>query len=291
MQKFIIKTFVLTLFLGGNLMPVFAIDTHYYGQTDSDIVSEIPYGNNKEAGHYVQSDDAKIYYEVYGKGEPVLVLHRGGVGCTYEMGRFIDELSKNYIVIAPSTRGQGKSEIGTKPITYVNKANDMLAVLNTVTKKPVIILGFSDGAYTAYKIATMYPDKVKKIVAIGAGENIPALRKIPLYTLEDLAKGDKRFIDEKIALCPEPDKLNDFLKRYFTFFNNELISKDLFNSIKCPVLIISGELDQNAPIDTIINTYKMIPNSQLSIIANAGHPCFITNFDAVWANIKLFLEK
>lgn len=263
MNKLIMKMLVLTLLIGGNFMatPCFAVDAHYFGQTDSDIVSVMPYGNNEKAGHYVKSDDAKIFYEVYGKGEPVLVLHGGGVGCTYEMGRFIDELSKNYMVIAPSTKGQGKSEIGTKPITYVNKTNDIMAVANEVTKKPMIILGFSDGAYTAYKIASMYPKQVKKVIAIGAGENIPALRKILLSTLDDLAKGDKRFVDEKIALCPEPDRLNNFLKRYFSFFNNELISKDLFNSIKCPVLVISGELDQNAPLDTIINAYKMIPNA------------------------------
>lgn len=87
---------------------------HYFTQGKNDIVSKIPYGNNQNAGKYVQADDAKIYYEVYGKGAPFLVLHGGGVGCTYEMGRFIDELSKNYLVIAPSTRGHGKSEIGTK---------------------------------------------------------------------------------------------------------------------------------------------------------------------------------
>ncbi|MGN0847546.1 MAG: alpha/beta fold hydrolase [Kiritimatiellia bacterium] len=293
MDRFITHVFGLMLLIGVNFtaIPSYAVGVHYFGQTATDIVSEIPYGNNEAAGQYVTSDDARIYYEVYGRGEPVLVLHGGGVGCTYEMGRFIDELSKTNMVIAPSTRGQGKSEIGAKPITYANKANDMMAVVNQVTEKPVTILGFSDGAYTAYKIASMYPNRVKKIVAIGAGENIPALRKIPLSTLEELAKEDKRFIDENIARCPEPDRLQDFLNRYFFFFNHELISKELFGSIRCPVLVISGERDQNAPLDTILNAYKMIPDAQLAIIAGAPHPVFITNFDAVWANIRPFLDK
>lgn len=269
----------------------FASNVHYFGQTENDIVSQISYGNNKEVGNYVKSDDANIYYEVYGNGEPILVLHGGGFGCTYEMGRFIDLLSKNYQVIAPSTRGQGKSEIGTKPITYKQKADDMIAVVNKVTDKSIIILGFSDGGYTAYKIASLYPDRVKKIISIGAGENIPATRKFIQVKLEDIAKYDKRFVDEKIALCPEPAKLQDFLDRYFEFFNNELISKELFNSIKCPVLVIGGELDANAPLDSIINAYKMIPNAQLAIIANAPHQAFITNFDAVWANIRPFLDN
>lgn len=267
------------------------LNVHYFGQTDSDVVSSTPYGNNSEAGRFVKSDDALIYYETYGSGEPVVVLHGGGVGCVYEMGRFIDELRKEYLVIAPSTRGQGKSEIGVRPITYEQKANDITAAINATTDKPVTILGFSDGAYTAYKIASMYPDRVKKVIAIGAGENIPSLRKIPLSSLEQLAKIDSRFIKEKIALCPEPEKLQDFLDRYYTFFNQELISKELFGSIQCPVLVLAGELDRNAPLDTVINAYKMIPRAQLAIIANGEHPVFIKNFDAVWISVKQFLDE
>ena len=270
--------------------PAYSQGVHYFGQTDQDTVSQVPYGNNAAAGHFVKAGDARIYYEVYGKGEPVLVLHGGGVGCTYEMGRFIDELAKDHLVIAPSTRGHGKSEIGVKPITYAQKAEDMMAAVNQVTKKPMVILGFSDGAYTAYKIAAMYPDRVRKIVAIGAGENVPGLRKIPMAKLADFAALDKRFIDEKVALCPEPDKLQDYLDRYFAFFNQETISKVLFSSIKCPVLLIAGEKDANAPLDTVISAYKMMPNAQLAIIANAPHQAFITNFEAVWANVKPFLK-
>ena len=288
MKKFI----YLLLFFALCHVQSYGADVHYFGQTQDDTVSEINYGNNLSAGHYVKADDALIYYEVYGNGsEAVLILHGGGVGCTYEMGRFIDELSKNYTVIAPSTRGHGKSGIGTKEITYEQKADDMMATVNQVTKKPIIILGFSDGAYTAYKIAAMYPNKVKKVIAIGAGENISALRKIPLNTLDDLAKFDERFIKEKIALCPEPDKLQNFLNEYYTFFNNELISRNIFSKIKCPVLLISGELDQNAPLDTVISAYKMILNAQIAIIANAPHQVFITNFDAVWSNIVPFLNN
>ncbi len=285
------KKFILCLFLLSVGASAFAHDTHYFMQGEKDIVSATPYGNNPAAGKYVSVGDTKIYYEVYGKGEPLLVLHGGGVGCTYEMGRFIDELSKDYMVIAPSTRGQGKSGIGTKEITYEQKAKDIMAAVNKVTKKPMIILGFSDGAFTAYKIASMYPKRVKKIVAIGAGELDPATHQFPVLTLDALAQYDKRFIEEKKALSPEPEKLPDFLNRYYAFFNSVKVGKELFSSIKCPVLLIAGELDANAPLDTVISAYKMLPNAQLAIIANAPHQAFIVNYDAVWANIKPFLNS
>ncbi len=283
---------LLLTFLSVALLATFtyAHDTHYFMQGKEDIVSATPYGNNPAAGKYVSVGDTKIYYEVYGKGEPLLVLHGGGVGSTYEMGRFIDELSKNYMIIAPSTRGQGKSGIGTKPITYEQKAKDMMTVVNKVTQKPMIILGFSDGAFTAYKIASMYPKRVKKIVAIGAGELDPATHQFTVLTLDTLAQYDKNFIEEKKALCPEPEKLPNFLSRYYAFFNSVKVGKDLFSSIKCPVLLIAGELDANAPLDTVISAYKMFPNAQLAIIANAPHQAFIVNYEAVWANIKPFLN-
>ena len=57
-----------------------------------------------------------------------------------------------------SIGGHGRSEIGHSPLTYEQKAQDMLAVMNVVTNEPAILLGFSDGAYTAYKVASMYPE-------------------------------------------------------------------------------------------------------------------------------------
>ena len=88
-------------------------------QPTSYVGSSVQYGNNTSAGHYAQADDAKIYYEVYGEGSPIIVLHGGGVGCTYEMGQFIDSLSQTNKVIAISTRGHGRSEIGTKPVSVI----------------------------------------------------------------------------------------------------------------------------------------------------------------------------
>ena len=82
------------------------------------------------------------------------------MGTPYEMGQMIDNLRKNYQVIVVSTRGHGRSEIGHSELTYEQKANDMLAVIKEVTDEPAVLLGFSDGAYTAYKVASMYPECV-----------------------------------------------------------------------------------------------------------------------------------
>lgn len=249
---------------------------------------KIDYGNNQSTGNYVQAGDAKLYYEVYGEGEPIILLHGGIMGYIDEMAGFIEKLKPNYQVIAVATRGHGKSEIGTAKITYELKANDVMAVINAVTKDSVIILGFSDGAYTGYKTASMYPNRVKRMVAIGAGEQTPGLRKVnfngPIFDPTN------EIWTQKKKLMPEPGRLVDFWGDMEQFYNSMRADKALFNSIKCPTLVLSGELDRNAPLATVIATYQMIPDSQLAIIPNTGHVVFLQNFEAVWACIGPFLR-
>jgi esterase/lipase len=199
----------------------------------------IPYGNNPKAGHYVMAGDAKIYYEVYGKGKPFVLLHGGVFGSTYEMAQFIDSLSQTNQVIAISTRGHGKSEIGSTPVTYEQKANDVYAVIQAVTNDSVTVLGFSDGAYTGYKLASLYPTRVRKLVAIGAGEQVPGLRKVILDTKEAFSL-DSLYWKQQLALMPEPEKLAEYWTKLAYFYNHMTASKELFASIHCPVLVLSG---------------------------------------------------
>ncbi len=90
---------------------------------------------------------------------------------------------------------------------------------------------------------------------------------------------------------PQPERIEDFWKDMANFYNTMVASKELFSTIKCPVLVMAGELDRNAPLPTVINAYNMIPHSQLSIIPNAGHTVFLENFAAVWTSMVPFLKE
>ncbi|MCB0044524.1 MAG: alpha/beta hydrolase [Caldilineaceae bacterium] len=259
-------------------------------QTAPSPAGAIQYGNNPQAGRYADAGDEKIYYELYGQGEPLVVLHGGNLGSTYEMAGFIDKLSESYQVIAISTRGHGKSEIGSVPFTLEQRANDALAVINAVTKENVTVLGFSDGAYSGYMLAGMYPDRVKKLVAIGAGEMRPGPSTFNL-TSESVFSLDRPYWEQQLTLMPEPHRADEFFAKMSDFYNQLTASKELFHSIQCPVLVVVGERDQNAHLSTVIAAYYMIPNSQLAIIPNTTHTVFLENFPAVWASINPFLEE
>ena len=251
--------------------------------------SSIPYGNNEKAGHYVKANDAKLYYEVYGEGKPLLILHGGGLGSPYELGEFIDKFRIEYKVIVFVTRGHGRSEMGTLPFTYEQKATDIIAVLDKVTKEPVSVFGFSDGAYSAYKLAEMFPERVERIVSIGAG----IVKKgdfQPDMKVEDMEKIDEKFIKQLKMLSPHPERLQEFFTKYMQFWHNLEIGIELFGAIKCPVLLIVGDEDDHATIDSVIKAFEMIPNSRICIVPKAWHTVFLDNPEITWTATHQFLK-
>ena len=258
-------------------------------QSEPSPATAVPYGNNPKAGHYLKAGDARIYYEVYGRGKPVVVLHGGIVGSTYEMGQFIDSLSRSFQVIAVSTRGHGKSEMGSQMPTYERKAEDVNAIINPVTKDSVTVLGFSDGAYTGYFLAASHPEKVRKLIAVGAGEWKQGFRTFN-NTRKGLFSMDSLYFKQQLALMPEPKRFDEWLVTLNKYYNSLNIGKETLGAIRCPVLVMAGELDQNAPLKTVIAAYGMLPKAQLSIIPNAPHPAFLVNFPAVWASMTPFLK-
>jgi pimeloyl-ACP methyl ester carboxylesterase len=254
------------------------------------VVYKTPYGNNPKAGHYVQADDAKIYYEVYGKGKPIVLLHGGLFGSTVEMTNFIEKLKKTNQVIAISTRGHGKSGLGKNPLTLEQRATDAMAVINAVTKDSVTVIGFSDGGYAAYQLGAMFPDRVKKMVVMGAGELYPGVREFN-FTAKQAMEMDKPFIEQQLKLMPEPNRLEEMFAQVCACYNKATVSKVLLSSIKCPVLVMAGDNDGGNPIERVVSAARYIPKHQISIIPNTGHGCFLENFEAAWASIAPFLKN
>ncbi|WP_158608833.1 alpha/beta fold hydrolase [Neisseria chenwenguii] len=271
--------------------PVRAETVRYFGQTAQSYQSTVPYGNNPASGRYADADDTKIYYETYGTGKPVVVLHGGIVGSIAEMGQLIDRLAENRRVIAVSTRGHGKSAAGTVPPGYPRKAADVAAVLKQENiSEPVDLIGFSDGAYTAYHFAAAYPEKTGKTVAIGAGVWKRGWRSFDM-TLADLQKTDAAYWAQQMKIRPRANRTGQWLRQTTAYYNGVEVNTDLFAKIRTPVLLLAGEKDANAPLDTVIAAYKALPDARLGIIAGQPHSVLQSNFAAAWAMIKPFLSE
>jgi pimeloyl-ACP methyl ester carboxylesterase len=252
----------------------------------------VPYGNNPQAGHYVDVGDAKLYYEIYGSGKPLVLLHGGVYGYIDEFQSFIQKLAPTYQVICIATRGHGKSEIGKAPFTYAQRAEDAYKVIKTITKDSVIVLGFSDGAYSALKLAALHPELVSKLIAIGAGDYPLSNHKNKFnYNPEGLMKADSAFFASRRALMPEPERWREDLAKMNKMYNEDSVSMETFKKIACPALVMVGDRDDYIATEDAVRCAKAIRNAELSVIAGCHHVVFFCNFPAVWESIRPFLSE
>lgn len=199
------------------------------------FIEEDTYGNSSKTGKYANVNGIKIYYEEYGEGEPLLLLH-GNSQSVNAFEKQIPELSKNFHVIAVDTRGQGKSSEDGKTYSYDLFAEDMNALLDQLHLDSVNILGWSDGGNTGLIMAMAYPKKVKRLVTMGANVFIDktvvdrsifkTIRKEIKELEDDSTYSGKNRRRLGILLLTEPNHTFDELK-----------------SIQCPVLVIAGEKD------------------------------------------------
>lgn len=206
-------------------------------------------------------DDATIYYEVYGTGRPLLLLHGNNQsGRVFE--KQIDELSEHFTVIVPDTRGHGNStDESTGPLTYELFAADMVKLLDHLNLKNADILGWSDGGITGLIMAIKYPGYVNKLAIMGANLSPDGLKDIVFRDVGELI-GD---------LEASSDPGAPARKRIYELILNEphLTNKDL-QQIEAPVLVMAGQNDIVWEMHTS-QIAENIPNARLTIFSNAGH--------------------
>jgi pimeloyl-ACP methyl ester carboxylesterase len=251
----------------------------------------VQYGFNDEVGKYFDmGNNTQLYYEVYGEGEPLLMLHGGVYGYINEFEYLIPKLAEKYQVICLATRGHVKSDIGTEPLTYEQRSNDAYKMIQHLGLEKVTVIGFSDGGHSAFKLATMYPDVVEKMVVMGAADNSVVDRSEPYaYTEEMLMSEAGDYFKGRLENMPEPERWGECLEMLNDLYNNSVTGKETFEKIKCPVLLMNGEGDSHASPEATLAAHRHIPQSSLSIIPGCGHVIFYCNFPAVWESMKPFL--
>jgi len=220
-----------------------------------------PYQDNSIDRNVVDLGDAAIYYEMYGNGEPLLLLHGNNQsGKVFE--KQVDELSQQFKVIVPDTRGHGNStDQSTVPLTYQLFADDMVKLLDSLELKNVNILGWSDGGITGLIMAMKYPEYVKRLAIMGANLSPDGLK--------DIVFRDVRELIADLEVSSEPGA--PARKRIYELILNEPhVSAADLQKIEAPVLVMAGQNDIVWETHTA-QIAESIPNSQLTIFSKAGH--------------------
>ncbi len=251
----------------------------------------VSYGYNNEVGKYFNvGNNTNLYYEIYGEGTPLLILHGGVFGYIDEFEYLIPKLVDKYQVICLATRGHVKSDIGTEPFTYEQRANDAYKLIKLLDLDKVTVIGFSDGGFAAYKLAAIHPEVVEKMIVMGAGDDPPKDEPgTSSYSADSLMKKYSDYFKKRVANMPEPDRWNESLSMLNDLYNKSFVSEETFKKIQCPVLVMSGDADEFSNPEECTAAHRFLPDSQLSIIPGCGHVILYCNFPAVWASMKIFL--
>lgn len=226
-----------------------------------------PYGNNKEAGKYARVNGTKLYYEEYGTGEPLLIIHSCGTDIK-AMEYQIDFFRNNYRVIAVDSRGQGKSKLKTNDLTYDLMAKDLEALVKHLKLNTVNILGWSDGGIIALKMGINNNINIKKIISMGANLR-PDTTAINTWAYKQV----REMHAENLKKANSGDKSKDWKKELQLdnlLLNQPNISHKDLAKIKAPVLVMVGDNDiiKN---EHAVEIFNHIPKSQLCIMPGRNH--------------------
>jgi pimeloyl-ACP methyl ester carboxylesterase len=224
----------------------------------------VKYGDNAAAGRTFVHDGVRLYFEVYGAGEPLLMVHGNG-GSIADMGAQIAHFRRRHQVIAMDSRDQGKSADSPDKITYEKMTDDLAALIDYLKLGPVNVLGWSDGGIEGLLLGIRHPQKVKKIIAMAANLNPSEQAVYP-----DVLRVVKSMVDAIPAEARQTPHGRRELKVTGMMLEEPHIELEALAGITAPTLVIAGDHDLIRDEHTIA-IFQQIPNSQLAILPNATH--------------------
>jgi len=256
-----------------------------------------------QAGHRVNVNGMRMYYEVSGSGSPLVVLH-GSYMNIREMGTIIPKLARTHQVYALEFQGHGRTTDIDRPITYQNLADDVAAFMNAVDLQKADIFGYSMGAIAGLQLAIRHPEKVNKLVFAGGAYDFAGWQPefkalIPKQTVEMMLQTP--FAKEYPKLAANPKGFPELARKVIALQNEPMAWETDVRALKLPVLIIGGDAD-GATLEHYVQMFRLLgggaigdmgkalPASRLAIMPATSHTAIITQTDLLLAYIEPFLK-
>ncbi len=232
----------------------------------------IPYGNNPSAGKYYNVRGFKMYCEVYGEGQPLLMIHGNG-GSMAAFSKNVPYFSKKYKVILADSRAQGKSIDSRDSLSFEMMADDFAVLLDSLHVDKSYVIGWSDGGINALLLAMRHPEKVIKLASSGANLWPDSTAENP----RDWKNEQQDYNSSKNKIWPTAKEKNDW-KIFMLDWLQPNITLSALKSIRCPSLIICGDHDMIRPEHTLL-IYQNIPGANLWVLPKSGHATLMEHAD------------
>ena len=254
-------------------------------------------------GKRVDINGMKMYYEVSGAGEPLVILH-GAYMNIPSMGGIIPRLAKTHKVYAIEFQGHGRTTDIDRPITYQNLADDVAAFMDSVGLTKADVFGYSMGAQAGLQLAIRHPDRVNKLVLASAAYDLrgwqPAYTAvIPQMTVEMILSMPMAADYKKLA--PDTSAFPELVRKLIALEKEPMAWEQDVRQVKTPVLLIAGDADV-ATLEHEVSLFRLLggggmgdmgqplPASRMAILPATSHTAVITQVDRLHSFIEPFLK-
>lgn len=269
------------------------------------FLSGVVSAQQKPTTGYAPVNGLKMYYEIHGSGEPVVLLHGAFMAISGEWNDWINELAKTRKVIAIDMQGHGRTADIKRDITYENLSDDVAALLDYLKIERADIIGYSLGAGTAMMTAIRHPEKVRKVVSISH----PIRRDGWVKEANDAWPNFNAEMFKGTPAETEREKLNPVPGSFMDLFNHIKAAAmrpydfgaDKFAATKAPMFFIHGDVD-GVRFDHIAEMYRLKgggnihgdmqprPESRLAILPNTTHVTLMNRMTIIVPMIIDFLD-
>ena len=252
---------------------------------------------------YAPVNGIKVYYEIYGEGKPIILLHGAFYTIDMNWGELIPELSKTRKVIAIEMQGHGHSPFSDRKLSITTLASDVEKVMDYLKIDSADVAGYSMGGSVAYQFAVQSPKRLRKLVIISSTYKTNGWLPVVNGAFKDFKA---EFFDNTPlqtgydAVAPDKTKWRKFLEQMFVFAQEPFnVGDSNIAKISAPVLIISGDNDGLDKIE-LMKTYQLLgggvsdlqpmPKSQLAILPSQGHVSMMMETATILSYLNSFLK-
>ena len=246
---------------------------------------------------YMDVNGLKLYHEIYGSGEPLVLIH-GGLTTIGEMQLWVQALAKTRQVIAVEMQGHGRTADTERPMTWTQMGDDIAALLDSLKIPKADVVGHSFGGASAIRAAIQHPDKVRRLVVISSPHArsawFPETQKGMSQVSSAMAEQIKQTPTGKFSQqWPEPQRFPQFLDKFGKLMSEDYDwSKDLAK-LPMPVLLLFADND-SVPPQKVAEFFALLgggvkepgwqntqlSKSRLAIVPGYSHYNFITSPEA-----------
>ena len=221
---------------------------------------------------YAPVDGLELYYETYGSGRPLVLLHGGLMTIDLNFGPLLEPLAAGRQVIAVELQGHGHTADTERPMSIEAFAGDVVALLDHLGIAEADLFGFSLGGLVAAGVALGSPSRVGRLIVASADPHRPPGREsVPLDDDRLPTPADFQAMrDAYDATAPDPARFDEFAARVTTMVHSFPGWTDELRSLPAPTLLVFGDRDFS-PLRDVVELVDLVPDPQLAVLPGTTH--------------------